>query len=262
MSKKLDRRDELQRIRGLRYQEMVGRKKGKQLDRSQGPIASRRQLKLNISFPFFHDQHHSISSSTFPSLCHSSVVFLPTQTISLIFSEQQIMHPGLLDLPIELREKIFLNLSIQDLASTLCLNGSLYRTFKNSAEIQYSLTLHRYGMVDGGTSWSIIDKLAELLRREEAWRILDLSRRATVKMPQQSTIDVRSHSLSSRDVSLIISDQSSLRLTHAFLPEKIAEQTKSPFIKDNSRLAFPIRLLIDQRFLSDAPEEYEATPRL
>lgn len=117
-------------------------------------------------------------------------------------------------------------------------------------------------MVDGDTSWSIIDKLAELLRREEAWRILDLSRRATVKMPQQSTMDVRSHSLSSRDVSLIISDQSSLRLTHAFLPEKIAEQTKSPFIKDNSRLAFPIHLLIDQRFLSDAPKEYEATPRL
>lgn len=114
-----------------------GQKKVKQMDRSQGP--SRRQLKLNISFPFSHDQHQSIHPARFH--LSATLVLLSTQTISLIFSEQQIMHPGLLDLSIELQEEIFLNLSIQDLASTLCLNGSLYRTFKNSAEIQYSLTL-------------------------------------------------------------------------------------------------------------------------
>lgn len=93
------------------------------------------------------------------------------------------MSPGLLDLPVELREKILIYLSSEDLSSASCLNGSIYRTIKNSADIQYSITLQKYGMVDGNTSYLIIDRMVELLRMEEAWRTLDLSRRVSVKVP-------------------------------------------------------------------------------
>lgn len=66
MSKKLDRRDELQRIRGLRCQEMVGRKKGSKW------IAVRDLAVAN-----------SNSTSPFPSLMTNTTLFIQHVSISL-----------------------------------------------------------------------------------------------------------------------------------------------------------------------------------
>lgn len=95
------------------------------------------------------------------------------------------MSSGLFDLlPIELIEKILSFLSEpHDLTSAACLNGSIYKIIKDSVEIQYALNLKAHGMIDGDKSRSASEKLTELLRMEEAWKTLDLSRRVSVKVP-------------------------------------------------------------------------------
>lgn len=97
------------------------------------------------------------------------------------------MSSGLFDLlPIELNEKILILLSPQDLTSAACLNGSIYKIIKDTVEVQYALSLMTHGMIDGDKSRSASEKLTELLRVEEAWRTLDLSRRVSVKVSYHS----------------------------------------------------------------------------
>lgn len=78
-------------------------------------------------------------------------------------------------LAIEIIENIFGCLPGRDLITSLRLNKTLNIVILNSTELQYRIALCAYGMVDGHSSMSTKDKLAELLRREENWQTLDLT---------------------------------------------------------------------------------------
>lgn len=79
-------------------------------------------------------------------------------------------------LAIEIIENIFGCLPGRDLITSLRLNKTLNIVILNSTELQYHIALCAYGMVDGHSSMSTKDKLAELLRREKSWRTLKLSK--------------------------------------------------------------------------------------
>lgn len=90
-------------------------------------------------------------------------------------------------LPSELLIDIFIRLSLPDLLSASCVNRSIYRVIKNSVELQYSLALQTYGMVDGGKSDPLGDKLKELLLMEDSWRTLSLSNSVSVKVQHNAS---------------------------------------------------------------------------
>lgn len=79
-------------------------------------------------------------------------------------------------LAIEIIENIFICLPKRDLITILRLNKRLNTVILNSTELQYRIALCAYGMVDGHSSMSAKDKLAELLRREKSWPTLKLSK--------------------------------------------------------------------------------------
>lgn len=89
--------------------------------------------------------------------------------------------------PSELLIGILIHLPLPDLLSASCINRSLYGLVKDSVELQYTLALRRYGMVDGGTSEPLNDKLKELLRMEESWRTLHPSNCVAVKVQDDAS---------------------------------------------------------------------------
>lgn len=97
------------------------------------------------------------------------------------------MAINLEDLPVEAIARILSFLDYNDLFAVSRLNDLFRDIYKNFPELQYSYALQESGMVDVDSSLDIRTKLGELLRREQAWRTMDLSRKVTVKVPHRTS---------------------------------------------------------------------------
>lgn len=92
-----------------------------------------------------------------------------------------IASSGYFDLiPDEITENVFDYLAPQDMVSALRLSIRLNNIIKNSMSLRYSFVLRTSGLVDGDKARSMDDKLTEILKREEAWRAIDTSRRVSI----------------------------------------------------------------------------------
>lgn len=92
-------------------------------------------------------------------------------------------HSVLESLPIELIVKTFRYLSLRDYFVVLRLSRFFHDVCTSSLDLQYHMSLKFSGYVDGSKAVSTRDKFKELKRRENAWDILDLTRKVSVKVP-------------------------------------------------------------------------------
>lgn len=97
------------------------------------------------------------------------------------------MTPSIQDLPVETIVRILLFLEYKDLLSIPCLNLFFRDLYEKFPVLQYSLALQIYGMTDSNPYLDARSKLEELERRERAWRVMDLSRKVTVKVPVKTS---------------------------------------------------------------------------
>ena len=99
------------------------------------------------------------------------------------------MAPTLEELPAEAIACIFNFLDIYDLTNVSRVNRLFHDVVTTFPQLQYRSSLQVAGMKDGGTgeNMEMRRKLAEVERRERAWRSMDLSRRTRVKVLHQTS---------------------------------------------------------------------------
>lgn len=90
--------------------------------------------------------------------------------------------PNFLDLPPELAIRIFLSLSLSDLAACQLTSSFLYSVIANSAEVQYYLATLIAG-VDNNVDidLSVLDRLERLRSLEQGWRHIKFDFSHTVR---------------------------------------------------------------------------------
>ena len=89
------------------------------------------------------------------------------------------------DLPIEVVYRIFILLDLNELHAISCLNKTCHAIYKQHLELDF--VLKAAGVVNGSRLVDSAEKLRALKRREERWKVLDMSRSVLVKIPHRAS---------------------------------------------------------------------------
>lgn len=123
-------------------------------------------------------------------LCFSGSFFLRLPLLTFVSSQNTTTMPcSIEELPIEAVAAILRFLDVYDLVAVSRLNRFFHDIVKDFPYLQYHFARELYDMrdVNTGCAMDIRKKVAEIERRERAWRAMDLSNKTCVKVRHQTS---------------------------------------------------------------------------